>query len=84
MKQTYDSLEELMSSCATSGLTSCLPHSLLLKRSENWELVSGFTNDGECHAEFVSRPAVGEPPAHITWRCSGQGEYGYMELLLSA
>lgn len=84
MKMVYNSLEELMSCCTTSGFTSCLPHSLNLKQSENWELVSGFANDKECHAEFVSRPADGEVPSRIVWRCSSQGEYGHIELLLSA
>ena len=84
MKKSLCSMDELLSCCCNSGFTSCLPHSLLLKQSENWELVSGCVNNEECRAEFVSRPADGEAPTRITWRCSSQGEYGYMELLLSA
>ena len=84
MKEIYNSLEELMSCCTTSGFTSCLPHSLSRKRSENWELVSGFASDIECRAKFVSYPVDGEVPSRIVWRCSSQGEYGHIELLLSA
>ncbi len=83
MKMIYNSLEELVSSCTTSGLTSCFP-SFLLKQSANWEVVSGLINSEECRAELVSHPADGDVPTCVTWRSSSQGEYGHIELLLPA
>ncbi len=53
MKQTYDSLEELMSSCATSVLKSNVS-SILRSRIIPWSFVSASMDGDICSSEFSS------------------------------
>lgn len=74
MKQTYDSLEELMSSCSSSVLKSNV--SLILRsRIIPWSFVSASTDGDICSSEFSSPIKGTDQQHHLSCRIDAWKEH---------
>lgn len=83
MKKKPESLEELVTCCTSSGLTSSFPRSLMMDKNTRWKLISGFTDGSICRCECVSCPVGGELVFRVTWESSPGGECGHIEPLVA-
>lgn len=81
MKTVYNSLEELVDYCRANNFTSTIPYALMMDERTKWRFVSGFADEDNCHAVFISCPSGEEPTFRITWKRDHQGEGGHIEVL---
>lgn len=83
-KQTYESVEELLSGCDRSELKSCVSSVLRNDRYIKWDLVSCSVNGDECRAVF-SAPVKGCDLVYcLSYAINARGERGYISICVPA
>ena len=75
MKTVYNSVEELLSSCAGSEFKSLVSFVLGNNEYIQWNFVSGCTDGGECRAEFASAIEHSDLFRYLLCRIDARGEY---------
>lgn len=77
MKEVFNSLEELMSNCATSKLKSLVSFVLGSNEYIQWDFVSCWADGDECWAEFTSAIEHSDLFRYLFCRIDTRGEYWY-------
>lgn len=78
MKRTYNSLEELMSSCSSSKLKSFVSSVLADNKYISWDFVSAVSNGDKCCSNFISPIKDTDLMFHLSWRVNAMGQYGHI------
>ena len=78
MRKTYNSLEELMSSCGNSKLKSLVSSVLTDNKYISWDFVSAASNEDECCSEFISSIKDTDLMFHLSWKVNTTGQYGHI------
>lgn len=78
-KKCFNSLDELMSGCATSLLKDHVRNVLMPKKGLTWEFVSASVEGVISRAEFLSRPTDAGVVFHLRWEWEPQADRGLIE-----
>lgn len=73
-KKCFNSLDELMSGCATSLLKDHVRNVLMPKKGLIWEFVSAAVDGAISRAEFLSRPTDAGVVFHLRWEWGPQAD----------
>ncbi len=78
MREVYNSLEELMSSCANSELKSLVSSVLACSKYISWGFVSAVSDRDECRSDFNSPTDSSALVYRLSWKVNAVGQYAHI------
>lgn len=82
MTTSFNTIQDLMSSCGNSRLKSMVSFVLKSNKYISWNLIScSVDNEGKCLAEFESQIHNSDQRYHLSSKVTTHGEYHYCSVI---